>query len=327
MSNIINPSEFLTPQERKMLLEKKDWKAWLQVVDTWGWIAAMMTLVALFPNVLTVIVALFIIGGKQLGCSILMHDAGHYALFNDKKLNDFVGKWLGSYPIMNDVIRYREYHLRHHLSVGTAEDPDISLTKGYPAGVKSMLRKFARDLSGATGIKSQIALVMTYLGYLKYNLSRKVERISQKDRTWAEFFRTAIRNLHGPILSNLMIFGILWLIGQPQLYWLWIGALLTTFNFSIRVRSIAEHSMTDDVHNPLRNTRTTYANWFERLLFAPNNVNYHLEHHLMMGVPSYNLPKMHNMLKEKGFYENALLEKGYWNIIKQAMNLKTVSHS
>ena len=79
--------------------------------------------------------------------------------------------------------------------------------------------------------------------------------------------------------------------------------------------------MTDDVHDPLRNTRTTYANWLEKLLFAPNNVNYHLEHHLMMGVPSYNLPKMHHLLKDKGFYKNALLEKGYWNIIKQAMKV------
>lgn len=321
MTNMINPAEYLTTEERKELLKKSNWKGWLQIIETWGWIAAAMALVAFFPNVLTIIVALFILGGKQLGCAIIMHDAGHHSIFQKKSTNDFVGKWLGSYPIMNDVIRYRDYHLRHHLSVGTEDDPDISLTFGYPASVKSMLRKFARDLSGATGLKSQFALVLTNLGYLKYNLSRKVERISQKNRTWTEFFKTAFQNFHGPILANLILFTILWLLGEPQLYLLWIGALLTTFNFSTRVRSIAEHSMTDDVHNPLRNTRTTYANWLERILFAPNNVNYHLEHHLMMGVPSYNLPKMHKILKNKGFYENALLERGYWNIIKQAMQV------
>ena len=318
---MINPADYLTIQERKELLKKSDWKGWLQVIKTWGWIAAAMALVAFFPNVLTIIIALFVIGGQQLSCAIIMHDAGHHSLFQKNSMNDFVGKWFGSYPVINDVIKYRPYHLKHHLLVGTEEDPDVSLTTAYPAGVKSMLRKFGRDLSGATGIKLQYVSILTNLGYLKYNLNREIERINQKDRTWKQFFQVVFQNFHGPILSNLVLFGILLALGEPQLYLLWVVAFFTTFNFSTRVRSIAEHSMTDDVHNPLRNTRTTYANFVEKILFAPNNVNYHLEHHLMMGVPSYNLPKMHQILKNKGFYENALLEKGYWNIIKQAMRI------
>lgn len=318
---MINPSDYLTAQERKELLKKSNWKGWLQVIEIWAWIAAAMALVAFFPNVLTIIIALFVIGGQQLGCAVLMHDAGHFAVFPKKSTNDFIGQWFGSYPVMNDVLLYRDYHLQHHLLLGTDDDPDAALTENYPAGKKSMLRKFGRDLSGATGIKLQIALILTNLGYLKYNLNKKVERVSQKDRTWAAFFQLAFKKLHGPVLSNLILFAILWALGEPQLYLLWIVALLTTFNFSTRVRSIAEHSMTDDVKDPLRNTRTTYANWLERILFAPCNVNYHLEHHLMMGVPSYNLPKMHKILKDKGFYENALLEKGYWRVVKQAMKI------
>ena len=81
---------------------------------------------------------------------------------------------------------------------------------------------------------------------------------------------------------------------------------------------MAEHSMVEDSTDPLRNTRTTYANWLERLLFAPYYVNYHLEHHMMMGVPSYNLPKMHKLIKERGFYEIGLLEKNYWRIVRKA---------
>ena len=90
---------------------------------------------------------------------------------------------------------------------------------------------------------------------------------------------------------------------------------------------MAEHAMVEDTEDTLRNTRTTYANWFEKLLFAPHHVNYHVEHHLLMSVPPYNLPKMHRLLKERGFYKEGLLEQGYWDIVKMAIGWKAVGSS
>jgi len=51
--------------------------------------------------------------------------------------------------------------------------------------------------------------------------------------------------------------------------------------------------MVPDPLDPLRNTRTDAARWWERLLVAPNRVNFHLEHHLLMTVPHHNLPRLH----------------------------------
>lgn len=320
-------SKYLTPQEKKDLTKKNNWQAILIVFATWGSIGLIFTLAYLYPNPLVILLCLFLMGGRQLACSIIMHDAGHFSLFTNKKINDFVGKWLGSYPIMNDMLKYRFYHLEHHLTTGTAEDPDITLTKGYPTSIASMFRKVGRDLLGATGIKAQIAMISMHLGYLKYNLGKKVKRISQRKRTWSAFFKVAFNNLYGPILAQLIIFGILSFIASPWLYLLWIGALLTTFNFSIRIRAMAEHSMVEDTEDVMRNTRTTYANWWEKLLFAPHNVNYHVEHHLLMSVPPYNLPKMHSLLKERGFYKEGLLEQGYWDIIKMAIGKKPFTGS
>ncbi|MEM6316882.1 MAG: fatty acid desaturase family protein [Bacteroidota bacterium] len=317
-------TKYLSPQERKMLTQKNDWRAAFEVLHTWTWIAATFATVYLFPHPLVILVALFIMGGRQLACSIIMHDAGHFALFTNKKVNDFVGKWLGSYMIMNDMLKYRTYHLQHHLTTGTVEDPDISLTKGYPTTVASMLRKIGRDLAGATGIKSQLGLISMHLGYLKYSLSRDIQRLSQQERTWASFFQAALRNLAGPITAQLILLTILTIFASPWLYLLWIGALLTTFNFSIRIRSMAEHAMVADTEDSLRNTRTTYANWWERILFAPHYVNYHVEHHLLMSVPPYNLPQMHRLLRERGFYKEGLLENGYWEIIKMAVGKKAI---
>jgi fatty acid desaturase len=112
---------------------------------------------------------------------------------------------------------------------------------------------------------------------------------------------------------------ILLAFGKPWLYLLWIGANLTTFNFSLRIRSIAEHSVVEDTHDPYKNTRTTYANFLERILFAPLHVNYHLEHHFLQNMPSYNSPEMHKLLVARGFYEHGLLKHGYWEILKMAI--------
>lgn len=319
--NSFKANNYLTKEERKQLLQKNDWKATYQILYIGCWISVAFALVWWMPNILTVIIALFILGGQQLACSILMHDASHFSMFKNKKVNDFVGKWFGAYLIWNNMLRYRPYHLEHHLHTGHPEDPDLGLTVGYPTTQRSMVRKFVRDLTGLTGIKTQvIGNFATHLGLIEYNLGGgKVRRIDQSGRTFSEVSKMAFENLHGPIIANGILFAILSILASPWLYLLWIGALLTTYNFSLRVRSMAEHSMVEDTLDNMKNTRTTYASWLEQMLFAPLNVNYHLEHHLLMSVPSYNLPAMHKILLERGFYEKGTLEKGYWRIIKMAM--------
>lgn len=315
--NIPDASFYLTLEEQKRLLEKSDLKGALTIAYVWSVIVISFGLVFLFPHILSVILALFLLGGQQLACSIIMHDTSHKSLFHTRWMNDFFGKWFGGYPVFNDMLRYRSYHIKHHVHTGLEDDPDLNLTYGYPAGKKSLLRKFFRDLSGITGIKTTVALIMMHLGYLEYDQGNNPQRIDQSHRTWSEFFGTAYYNLKGPLLANLILFGIL-SIFNPLLYLLWIGAYLTTFQLFVRIRSIAEHSMIEDRENPLINTRTTNANWIESLFLAPLNVNYHLEHHMLMGVPCYNLPKMHSLIKERGFYKEGTLASGYLEILSKA---------
>jgi fatty acid desaturase len=318
-TNPLKPSDYLTVLERKQLLEKSDGKAFLEVAHTWGWIFFAFGLVYFFPNVGTVIIALFILGGKQLGCAIILHDASHYALFESKRLNDVIGSWFGAYPILNDLFRYRPYHLEHHNNTGTTEDPDLSLTLGYPATRSSMMRKLGRDLIGASGLKAQLGLLAMHFDIIEYNLAKDVKRISFSERPFGTRLKNAAKRLFGPVVFQTLLFTFFYLLGAPWLYWLWIGALLTTFNFSLRIRSMAEHSMVEDSEDQTRNTRTLYANFIERILFAPHHVNYHVEHHMLMSVPCYNFPHMHRILKAKGFYDQGLLEPGYWKILKMAV--------
>ena len=313
-----NAKDYLSKEEISELLQKSDWKAALEILDTWFWIAVAFTIAGIWPNPLTIILSLFMLGGKQLACAIIMHDTSHYAQFKSKKANQVFGNLFGGWPVFFGVAQYRPYHLAHHSHTGKDNDPDLNLTKGYPAGKKSLLRKIARDLIGLTGIKILYALIMIQSGLWKFNLGGKVEWIPKEERKGFGHVLIFFQNMAGPLLMNFLLWAALWATGNGWLYLLWLGAYFTTYQFCLRIRSIAEHSVVPDRHDNMRNTRTTYANFIEKMLFAPHHVNYHAEHHLLMTVPSYNLPKMHKLLKERGFFESGLLEPNYLRIIKLA---------
>ena len=262
---------------------------------------------------LTIAVALFVIGGRQLGCAIVMHEAAHRSFFSSRTWNDRLGNWLGAYPVFADVLPYRNYHLVHHAHTGTAADPDVGLTACFPITRRSFARKLFRDLSGQTGFQQVVATVKRDLGLGSQRTQRSQGlRAGEKpDVGWHKLVPFAV--------SNLAILAVPSAFGHPELYLLWLVALLTTYRLALRIRSIAEHAMTGPPEDPLRNTRTTLVAWWERLLFAPAFVNYHLEHHLLMTVPHYRLPKLHAILRERGLLEGALItEGGYREVLQRA---------
>lgn len=293
--------EVLGREEIAALLEMNDLRSWISVAVDWGLVAAAMAAVAAWPNPLTVVVALFVIGARQLGLAVLMHEASHRSLFRNRKLNDFVGNWLAAYPIWSDLHPYRPYHLQHHAKTGGPEDPDLGLVRPFPITRSSFRRKVLRDLSGRTGIK-----------FARAAWRRTFGRAGEDP--------VARRAAIGVTVTNGALLGILALLGHPELYLLWAGAWLTTHTLVTRIRAIAEHALTPDPDDPLRNTRTTLASPLERLFIAPNRVNYHLEHHLLMTVPHYRLPRMHRLLRERGLLDRACVERGYLAVLRRAVS-------
>ncbi len=291
--------EALGRDDIRALLEMQDWRSVLTLVVDWGVIFGAMAWVAVWPHPVSIVVSLFLIGARQLGLAVIMHEASHRSLFKNRRVNDFVGNWFGAYPIWTDCGPYRPYHLQHHAKTGTAEDPDLGLTTPFPITPRSLRRKIWRDLSGQTGFK-----------FARASWRRSFGRFDTPDGR-----RAAI----GFLVTNGLLLGGLALLGHPELYLLWAGAFLTTNTLVTRIRAIAEHALTPDANDPLGNTRTTLANPLERLFLCPNRVNYHLEHHLLMTVPHYNLPRMHELLAERGLLDRACVERGgYLAVLRRA---------
>jgi fatty acid desaturase len=236
------------------LLELNDLRSWCSIAVNWALVFASFAVVARWPNPVSILLALFVIGARQLGFAVMMHEASHRTLLRNRRLNDWVGNWLCAYPIWSDVHPYRPYHLRHHAKTGSPQDPDIGLVRPFPITGASLRRKVWRDLSGQTG--------------------RKFARGAWK-RTFGSYRDdpTARRAAQGVAVTNLVLLAILASFGRPELYLLWVAAWLTTHTLVTRIRSIAEHALTPDLEDPLGNTRTTVVSWWERLLLAPNRVN------------------------------------------------------
>jgi fatty acid desaturase len=289
----------LSREELAPLLAQSDLRSWISIGVDWGLVLASFALVAAWPNPLTILAALFVIGARQLGLAVLMHEAAHRTLLRDRRWNDWVGNWLCAYPVWSDIAPYRPYHLQHHAKTGTREDPDLGLITPFPITRASLLRKVWRDLSGQTGWK-----------FAKASFARTFRRARQHP--------AARRAAIGVATTNLVLLGALAALGHAELYLLWAGAWLTTHTLVTRIRSIAEHALTPDAPEPRGRTRTTLARWWERLLIAPNCVNYHLEHHLVMTVPHYRLRDLHRLLRARGVLEDACVERGYWRVLARA---------
>jgi fatty acid desaturase len=144
------------------------------------------------------------------------------------------------------------------------------------------MRKVIRDLSGVTGYKRYSSTLMGILRTEGSSPTKKILKIWDKS--------------HGFLITNLSIFFLISYFTHWSLFFmLWWLPAFTYYSLIIRIRNIAEHCVTPG-NTDLDNTRTTRASFLIRFLLAPHRVNYHLEHHLFMVCPWYNLPKAHPMV-------------------------------
>lgn len=308
-------SELFTREEIAQLTARSDWRGAWAIVSTWGIIASAFAVLALWPNVFTFVLALCIIAGRQLALAILEHEGAHGTLFKTRWMNDSLTDWLCARPVWQNLFKYRAHHLGHHTRTGLPDDPDLSLHARFPTTPASLRRKFIRDLSGYTGLKTMFGLLLMDAEVIRWTVANDIQRLPANGRRWYQYVATALRNMTPMLIANGVLFGILALSGHPMLYLVWVLAYLTPFQFFLRIRSIAEHGCLENTADMFRNTRTTRAGLLARMSVAPMQVNYHIEHHLMASVPYYRLPLMHRFLRNK----NAVpAPPGYLDVLKLA---------
>ena len=297
--------DLITVDQLAEVRQRSPWRGLAMVAHAWMTIVAANALVALWPNPLTFVLAVLVIGSRQLGLAILMHDGAHGALHPHDATNLRVSQWFCAYPVFAETRAYRRYHLKHHAHTQTDQDPDLILSRPFPITSASYKRKFWRDITGQTGYEQRKAQLLNALG--------------PANLPWPQRLGSLWSILGPQITANAILFLAMALAGVWWAYpLLWLLPLLTWMMVVTRIRNIAEHAVVSDNLDPLRNTRTTLANPLERLFLAPYYVNYPLEHHLFFYVPAYNLPKIHAWLMAGPHRSRLEVEHGYRRVLMKA---------
>ena len=220
------------------------------------------------------VLAFLLLGRGHCLLNILGHEAAHRLLFPNRRVNDFVGRWLLAYPTFQAFGAYRRVHFAHHRDEMGPDEPDLALYRGYPIPTDSWHRKLRRDLFGQSAYKNFKALW--------FNVRQGRREAIQ------------ILAVQAVLLGGSLVVGAWWA------YPVWILSWSTLWKFSNRLRAIAEHGGMERSADRRRTTHVIRQTPLARYLMVPYNTGWHLAHHVDMGVPWRNLPRLHRELVAAG---------------------------
>jgi len=231
------------------------------------------------------LLALVLMARGHVCLNILAHEAAHRLLFTNRRLNDGVGRWLLAYPTYQAMLAYRRVHFAHHRDEMSPDEPDLGLYAGYPITRDSWRRKLRRDATGNSASKNFRGL----FGALRRG-------------------QTEARQI---LAVHLVMFGTSIVFMRPLAYVVWILSWSTLWKVSNRLRSIAEHGGMVRSKDRRLTTHVIRQSRLARYWMVPYNTGWHLAHHVDMGVPWRNLPRLHDELVRSGWVTDAIEYPNY----------------
>jgi fatty acid desaturase len=262
----------------------------ISVASCWTQIVGVAVAAVWLANPIVWIVAFVLMGRAFAQISALMHEAAHRMLFRNRKLNDFVGRWIVGFPAFTPIDAYRRGHMAHHREEFGPNEPDIPLYRGYPIPRDSLRRKLWRDATGRTGWK----------------LNKGLFRAARADDPSVRFQARAI------IGSQVVLITLCTAFGRPWLWVvLWFAPYLTAWRVINRLRAIAEHGGMVQSEDRRNTTHSVRQHAVARFFMVPYWIGWHLAHHVDSGVPMRNLPKFHRALVDSGYVNSSIEYPNY----------------
>jgi fatty acid desaturase len=277
------------PEIRHHLRRIADVRNAVTVASVWLYAAVLIGGAVWIGNPLAYLAAFVLMGPMYARFAILMHESAHKLLFTNKRVNDWVGTWLIAYPTFTPIGIYRRGHFAHHKEEFGPKEPDMAFYGGYRCDRRALARRLCRDAVGISGWKNFIPLFKGLRSPLYRPISASI--IGVQIVLWAALWAASGR----------------WWI-YPLLWWLpW----MTQWRVLNRLRSIAEHGGLEASSDRRATTHNVRQGWLARFWFVPYNTGWHLAHHVDMGVPWRNLPRLHRELEQAGYVTDALTYPTY----------------
>lgn len=281
-----SPSWFrpaVDPTAIRALMVKSDARA---LRDTVIWLGAMVVFagigIALWPSWWSA--PFWLAYGVLYGSASdsRWHECGHQTAFKTAWMNAVVYH-IASFMLIRNPVTWRASHVRHHTdTIIVGRDPEIVAMRPPDLG------RIALNL---LGIVDTIVLVRRMFLHASgrvhpdeatYVRPTDHPKIFMIARIWIAIYLTVILACiwMGSILPLMVI-------GLPRLYGAWHHVLTGLLQHLGLAENVSDHRL---------NTRTVLMNPVSRFIYL--NMNYHLEHHMFTMVPYYNLPALHELIKD-----------------------------
>lgn len=272
----------------------------LQCAAIWASVALFVTAAELADHWLVTVLAILLIGSRQLALGYLMHDQAHYCAFRFKG-GDLLANLLAAYPLLVATTeKYAQVHLSHHRHYFTEQDPDFVRKQGpewtYPQTRRQMFRTFAREFLGLNLIR---LIKGKTLGNV--TLYRRLDTIPG----W-------VRPVYYLTLAVILTLVGGW--GEFLLYW--VLPLLTVMQALLRFEAICEHQYDVPGARVEDTTPLIILPWWQKLFIPDLNFGMHVYHHYFPGVPFCHLPKVHRIFVREGLVHEDRVFHGYGGILR-----------
>ena len=283
-SKLLTRSELRFLSEKNLLINLKD------ILKNYLIIILSITLsYNLKDSYLIQIIGIICIGLSQYSLMVIGHDGLHGNFNNDKKVNNLINDFLilGMFGTATRVNKHN--HIEHHKHTATETDPDR-----YKYIHKDSSIEMYVFMNGLSSLKTTLENVF---------FNKKIKKIRSSDTRLN--FNEILIIITWQIFLAYLLTGLFGMIGY-FIYW-----LLPLYIFAYRgdlVRVFCEHNELSNDQDADKNYRliTYKPNFIERLIYAPNNMNYHAEHHLYPQIPYHKLAKAHDIILKKNLFKDKL---------------------
>ena len=245
----------------------------------------------------------FLIYGNIYCCSdAIWHETGHKTAFKSKYWNNFFYQ-ISSYMNAFEPVRWKWSHFRHH-GYTAFEDPlDFEIVIRKPTDLFFFFTLFL-PFGSFLHLKKSL-----HFETLKHALGVKTDVMKNcvPEKEQKNCINSA--RIHVGIWFVCILSSIIFNSWLPVLYFFLPNFYGNTLKACF---GLTQHAgLKENIKDHRYSTRTMILNPVFSFLYW--QMEYHIEHHMYPTVPSYNLPKLHQMLKK----QMPIPKKGLWGAYKE----------
>ncbi len=277
----------LSQEQFSRLNLKKDWYSLIVILIIWISIFSLILVSEKINYTFIKIISLFIIAGLQHHLATFIHEGAHNSIHSNKNINNLITYIFCSVPLYCNFNLYKHFHLTHHRFTSDPEkDPEFLIYKKFGFKHQDMKSRdfiilFFKDYF-------LINTILTFVFFAKYNKVNNIPKYSNNEKL-------TLLAIHLSYIALISFFNA-W--QGFIIYWLIPSFLILPI--LLRYHSYAEHIKNSELGQLSSINKKSNLVW--NFFFYPIRSYNHLEHHLYMTVPWYNLNSAKELLNQDKKY-------------------------